>query len=53
MATADRVLVILGLFTLEEPVWTVDALAHRLGLSLQHRLRVRSQPLGCGAPGAW
>lgn len=33
MATADRVLAVLGLFTLEEPVWTVEAAARRLGLS--------------------
>ena len=33
MATADRVLAVLGLFTLDEPVWTVDAAARRLGLS--------------------
>lgn len=30
---ADRALAVLGLFTLEEPVWTVEAVARRLGLS--------------------
>lgn len=33
MATADRVLSILGLFTVERPEWTVDAVALELGLS--------------------
>ncbi|MET3762247.1 DNA-binding IclR family transcriptional regulator [Sphingomonas sp. UYEF23] len=33
MATADRVLSILGLFTIEHPEWTVEAIATELGLS--------------------
>lgn len=33
MATADRVLSILGLFTVDSPEWTVDAVALELGLS--------------------
>jgi DNA-binding IclR family transcriptional regulator len=33
MATADKVLSILGLFTIEQPKWTVDAIASALGLS--------------------
>ncbi|HEU4960740.1 MAG TPA: helix-turn-helix domain-containing protein [Sphingomonas sp.] len=33
MATADRVLAVLGLFTMERPEWTVDAIAAELGLS--------------------
>ena len=33
MATADRVLSILGLFTVERPEWTVEAIAEQLGLS--------------------
>ncbi|MHA6719702.1 IclR family transcriptional regulator [Sphingomonas sp. RS6] len=33
MATADKVLSILGLFTIEQPKWTVDAIASTLGLS--------------------
>ena len=33
MATADRVLAVLGLFTMERPDWTVDAVAAELRLS--------------------
>lgn len=33
MATADRVLSILGLYTIEQPEWTVDAIAAALNLS--------------------
>ncbi len=33
MTTADRVLSVLGLFTLERPEWTVDEAAQTLGLS--------------------
>ncbi|MGN7998959.1 IclR family transcriptional regulator [Sphingomonas sp. 22176] len=33
MATADKVLSILGLFTMEQPNWTVDAIASTLALS--------------------
>lgn len=33
MATADKVLSILGLFTIEQPKWTVDAIASALNLS--------------------
>ena len=33
MATADRVLAVLGLFTMETPEWTVEAVARKLGLS--------------------
>ena len=33
MATADKVLSILGLFTIDQPEWTVDAVASTLGLS--------------------
>ncbi|MDE0945887.1 MAG: helix-turn-helix domain-containing protein [Sphingobium sp.] len=33
MATADRVLSILGLFTVDSPEWTVEAVALELGLS--------------------
>jgi DNA-binding IclR family transcriptional regulator len=33
VATADRVLAVLGLFTLEEPEWTVDDAMRRLGMA--------------------
>ena len=31
--SGDRVLAVLGLFTADEPTWTVDAAARRLGIS--------------------
>ncbi len=39
MATADRVLSIFGLFSLERPQWTVDAAAAELGLSVSTTYR--------------
>ena len=39
MATADRLLSVLGLFTLEEPEWTVERAAERLGASISTTYR--------------
>src|ERR1700728_1549710 len=39
MATADRLLSALGLFTLEEPEWTVERAAERLGASISTTYR--------------
>lgn len=39
MTTSDRVLGVLGLFTLEEPEWTVEDAAARLGLAISTAYR--------------